>query len=86
MNTAVSDVNPVNKEYGPPGSPIQGSRLVRDYCAHCGEAIRVSHPGGGHICSSCQVAAHPGYGTPFYVPDADANGSWANAVKALETI
>ena len=75
---------PKIETYGQIGSPIPGSRLVRDYCATCGEPIRVTSCGGEHICSSCRAGWHPGYGTPFYVPDTDADGVWANIVKKVE--
>lgn len=35
------------------GRPIPGSRLVRAYCAHCGEPMRVIRWTGFHICLDC---------------------------------
>ena len=38
----------------PPGSPIPGSRYVRDYCTRCGEAIRVPwSPAGAYGATPC---------------------------------
>lgn len=38
----------------PAGSPIRGSAYVRDYCAGCGEPIRVvSGTTGWNLCEIC---------------------------------
>ena len=37
------------QRYGLPGSDIPGTRLMRDYCIDCGQAIRVKHV-GQHRC------------------------------------
>lgn len=42
-------------DYGPPGSPIPGSLLLREYCRQCGLAIRVpTHAVGQYVlCLVC---------------------------------
>lgn len=44
--------------YGLPGDPIQGSNLLRAYCARCGEPIRVPVGAGlhGQRCRDCRHA------------------------------
>lgn len=38
----------------PPGTPLTGSRYVRDYCTRCGDPIRVSRlVWCGHRCEGC---------------------------------
>lgn len=39
-------------EFGAPGSPIEGSKLRRAYCACCGEPCRTTY-GGCTICNQC---------------------------------
>jgi len=70
--------------YGAVGSKIIGSVYMRNYCYCCGEPIR-SADGSPHCCEVCSGVKRSrvpaGYSGP---QDPDANGSWANAVKAME--
>lgn len=77
--------NTASESHEPPGTPIKDSRLVRDYCLFCGEPMRVTRATGDQMCTSCRKGVHPGTGSPYYVADPDANGVWANGVKALES-
>jgi hypothetical protein len=44
----------------PPGTPIPGSRLVRDYCDKCGDAIRVvPNEEGKYGHNTCQDCENP---------------------------
>lgn len=43
-----------NSQYcGNVGSPIEGSKLVRDYCDGCGEAMRVAFLNIPAYCTDC---------------------------------
>jgi hypothetical protein len=42
------------------GDSIPGSRLVRDFCCICGEAIRVVSIGSAHVCLDCEPTGKPG--------------------------
>ena len=52
----------VRRPYGERGEKIPGSQLVRDYCGHCGEAIRVvdASPEKKNYCLECDGHAHAG--------------------------
>jgi hypothetical protein len=41
------------------GTSIPDSNLVRDYCIHCGEAMRVTRT-GGNTCLDCRPTGIPG--------------------------
>lgn len=60
---------------GAPGSRIKGSYLVRDYCASCGESIRVA-PGmiGRNYCQSCGSSPRPFVPTTAHRPEGQAHG------------
>lgn len=47
-------------EYGPRGSRIQGSKLLRDYCVYCGQAMRVLDAGITNTCLDCRPTGIPG--------------------------
>ena len=70
----------------PRGSPIPGSRFLRDYCVSCGEPIRVIrlYDDNGaplsHECNQCGHRPPPGH----YGPTDDTSPAWDNAVRALE--
>lgn len=73
------------------GAPIPGSRYVRDFCAGCGEPIRVSPENltsarGERIPNFCEVCTNrrplPPVRDPA-VPE-EPSPSWENAVRVLE--
>lgn len=43
------------------GARIEGSKLFRDFCNGCGEAIRVVNPGIPNICLDCRPTGCPGH-------------------------
>ena len=47
-------------QWGQIGSPIEGSKLYRDYCLRCGEPIRVISVTPGACCLDCKPTGHPG--------------------------
>jgi len=59
-------------------------RRAHSHCIMCGDEVRVFSC-GDVVCRSCRREFHPGYGSPYYVADADSNGCWANIVKATES-
>ncbi len=42
-----------NEELDSIGTPIPNSRLLRDFCCHCGEPIRVATVRNTHSCEQC---------------------------------
>lgn len=70
-------------EYGKPGSAIEGSKLVRDYCRECGEPMRVYPGETGSICVHCLYGA-PESEEHGPADDEQENGWWSNGVRALE--
>jgi len=68
------------------GQQIPGSRFVRAFCRGCGSAMRVSkktYDSGYYAeCADCTRPLHPGHGTSS--PGGGYDGSWDNAVRALE--
>lgn len=67
--------------YGPPGSPISGSRFVRGYCPVCGAPVRTSTPRCPLSCFDCDGHQRPGGRAG---PIDDVTGYQANAIRALE--
>lgn len=47
-------------EYGPSGSRIPGSTLLRDYCIRCHQPMRVVDAGKPNMCLDCNPTGHPG--------------------------
>jgi len=47
-------------EYGPSGSQIPGSSLLRDYCIKCGQPMRVVDAGKPNVCLDCRPTGQPG--------------------------
>lgn len=47
-------------EYGPSGSRIPGSRLLRDYCIRCCQPIRVTDASKPNLCLDCNPTGTPG--------------------------
>lgn len=60
--------------YGKRGDPIPGTHLVRDYCGHCGEAIRVVfvEPDRRNYCLDCD--GHQRAGRLDYTPEGQRVG------------
>ena len=50
--------------FGPPGAPIQGSVLFRDFCRRCGDPVRVSLNTalGTTLCGACGTRGTKGFG------------------------
>jgi len=78
-----------------PGSPIDGSKLVRAYCPYCGEPMRVtietwhSYNIGKKDLPSCSDCNRPPIGAGHPGGDAytigDSPGPWQeNAIRLLE--
>lgn len=72
------------------GEPIPGSRYVRDFCAGCGEPIRVTQrlldDAKGcpvpHFCDRC--GTRPMGPPPRCGPPDETTPEWENAIRALE--
>ena len=68
-----------------PGTPIVGSRLVRDYCETCGEPIRVvgiTNVHGKRVRSKCSTCHHP---PPNKAATMDDESPWQqNNIRILE--
>jgi hypothetical protein len=79
--------------HGRPGTQIQGSRYVRDYCRGCGEPIRVSYVGrtGCHrefrdrmnFCEHCDPMPST-IRCEKQSQDWQAANTWDNTVRAWE--
>lgn len=54
MKLTAMDVARKFKTHGFPGDPIEGSKLVRDYCAFCFAAVRVREAGAS-TCEKCDM-------------------------------
>ena len=83
---------PVNFDV-PEGEQVPGSAYRRVYCIRCGEPMRVTYVQAewGEYprrirCECCRGRKLRGVGNSFYLSDEDANGSWANVVKAYENM
>jgi hypothetical protein len=72
------------------GAPIPGSVYVRDFCAGCGEPIRVSAQrlrGTGRVSlpNYCDVCGERPMGPPPRCgPEDETTPEWENMIRALE--
>lgn len=82
------------ESYGPPGSAIDGSALVRAYCSRCGDPMRVSKEswnnyksGGAPFLSCCRNKPSYGAGKPTgprYRVGEEASPGQDNAIRHME--
>jgi len=68
------------------GESIAGSRYRRDFCAKCGDPIRVSSVDGLNFCSACDEVNIFSNGVDPIDNYQDLNevGAWENGIRDLE--